>query len=299
MTGTPRGDDGLLDFGRGRRLERFGGFVIDRPAPGTERVPQQHRELWQVVGARYDGDRATAGQWTDVSPQLAAQAAAGEWRLAAETFSLQLRLAPSGQLGVFPEQSENWRWIHERSTAFHAARQTPLRVLNLFAYTGGSTLAAASAGAEVAHVDASGSVVKWARENAARSQMAEAPIRWLVEDAGKFVQRELRRGSPYDAVILDPPSFGRGRGKVAWKIETDLPDLLAMCAELTGGEPEFLLLTAHTPEFEGAFLRELVSSAGFPTHSAAWQVSNAPLTLQPAGDSRHFACGHSLRLWRK
>ena len=211
----------LLDYGHSRRLERFGPFVLDRPSPGTEHIAPKNDELWTAADARYDGDRAAAGDWS-VASEAMREIAAEDWTINAGEFSLGLRLAPSGQVGVFPEQALNWRWIVDRVRNYCEVHDSPPRVLNLFAYTGGSTLAAAAAGAEVAHVDSSGSAVNWARQNAELSRMANAPIRWLVEDARRFVQREARRGAAYDGIILDPPSYGRGGGKRVWKIERDL-----------------------------------------------------------------------------
>jgi 23S rRNA (cytosine1962-C5)-methyltransferase len=149
-----------------------------------------------------------------------------------------------------------------------------MKVLNLFAYTGGSTLAAAAAGAAVTHVDAARNVVAWARRNAELSALGEAPIRWIAEDAVKFVEREVRRGNRYDAVVLDPPSYGHGTRGQAWRLAEDLPRLLALCAELTAGRPRFILLTCHTAGFSPAALGELLASNFGPAH-----VDSAPLLL--------------------
>lgn len=167
------------------------------------------------------------------------------WQIAHGPLQFELRPTPFGHLGVFPEQAANWDWIGARIRR----AKGPLRVLNLFAYTGGSTLAAAAAGAEVVHVDAAKNVVAWARRNAELSNLADAPIRWITEDARKFVRREINRGERYDAVILDPPSYGHGPGGEVWKIERHLPELLADCGKLTEGRREFLLLTCHSPSF--------------------------------------------------
>jgi 23S rRNA (cytosine1962-C5)-methyltransferase len=172
---------------------------------------------------------------------------------------LGLRTTPAGQVGVFPEQAANWDWIGKRVRA----AQRPLKVLNLFAYTGGSTLAAAAAGAEVVHVDAARNVVQWARDNADLSGLSEAPIRWIDEDAGKFVRRELRRGNRYDAVILDPPSYGHGPKGEPWKIVQHLPGLLADCADVTKGQLAFVVLSCHSPGFGPAELEALVHDAFF------------------------------------
>jgi 23S rRNA (cytosine1962-C5)-methyltransferase len=239
----------LLDFGQGRKLERFGTWVLDRPAPQAERRPRLG-ELWKQAHARFDADRAgAAGNWLPPDIEEA------DWDVNFGLFTLQLRLAPQGQVGVFPEQERNWYWIGRQ---IQAAGQPPPQVLNLFGYTGGSTLAAAAAGAEVTHVDSSTPSIHWARENARLSGLEEAPIRWITEDARLFVQRELRRGRYYQGIILDPPSFGRGpRGQV-WKLSRDLPELLDLCRELAGDQLRFFLLTYHTSGVSSAAVQDLV-----------------------------------------
>ena len=175
-------------------------------------------------------------------------------------FRLLLSPLPSGQVGVFPEQLANWNWIAKSVAKPQAAM---LRVLNLFAYTGGSTLAAACAGAEVTHVDAAKSMVARARENAEASGLADAPIRWIVEDALKFCQREVKRGNQYDAVILDPPTYGHGPKGEAWSIKRDLLPLLNLCKQLTSGRLKFALCTCHTPGLGGAELSAYMSDGLF------------------------------------
>ncbi len=247
----------LLDFGAGRRLERFGQVVVDRPCPAAEHTANHSPALWSKATARYVGDRAASGKWSGANlknwPDI-------EIPLSA-THSCRLRLSPSpaGQVGVFPEQYPNWRWLCERLQR----NTTPLKLLNLFAYTGGSTLAAAVAGAEVTHVDASKPSVAIARANAKLSGLAAAPIRWIVEDALKYCEREVRRGTKYDGIILDPPSYGHGPKGEEWSVHRDLPKLLALCGQLTGGAPRLMLATCHTPGIGPAELSALVSDGLF------------------------------------
>jgi 23S rRNA (cytosine1962-C5)-methyltransferase len=248
----------LLDFGRGRKLERFGEWVLDRPAPGAD-GPIKHKELWKSVTARYTGDRTTEGEWKPAASKW--QVASGEWcvELGGKTkFQLLLSALPSGQVGVFPEQLANWQWI-----AKQCVKHQGIKVLNLFAYTGGSTLAAAVAGAEVTHVDAAKSMVARARESAAASDLADAPIRWIVEDAVKFCQREVKRCNQYDAVILDPPTYGHGPEGEVWSIKRDLLPLLELCRELTAGQLRFALCTCHTPGIGAAELSAYLSEGLF------------------------------------
>jgi 23S rRNA (cytosine1962-C5)-methyltransferase len=248
----------LLDFGNNRKLERFGEWLLDRPAPGADE-PLEHKELWKSATARYTGMRTTEGEWTPTASKW--QVASGEWQVElgeAKKFQLLLTPLPSGQIGVFPEQLANWQWIAKQCT-----KHPGIKVLNLFAYTGGSTLAAALAGAEVTHVDAAKSMVTRARENAAASGLADAPIRWIVEDALKFCQREVKRCNQYDAVILDPPTYGHGPKGEAWSIKRDLLPLLELCQELTAGQLRFALCTCHTPGIGAAELSAYLSEGLF------------------------------------
>ena len=243
----------LLDFGDARRLERFGGLTLDRPCPAAEGVHRADPDAWQNVDGQFersDGDRSDGdrGRWFSLGhlPE--------QWTVSHGLITFELQCTPAGHLGLFPEQAANWDWIAEL-----VGRRGPCNVLNLFAYTGGSTLAAAAAGARVVHVDAAQNTLRWARRNAELSGMGEKPVRWIAEDAMKFVRRELKRGNRYEAVILDPPSYGHGpRGEV-WQASKHLTGLLAMCGELTAGRRQFILLTCHTPGFDPAKLKRIAT----------------------------------------
>ena len=232
----------LLDFGQMRKLERIGPWILDRPAPGVGEVGRRHPSQWAEATARYEGLRTDAGAW---NPPPAA------WRpstmllsatIADRAIGLHLEPAPSGQIGWFPEHAEAWEWIAQQA----ARSKVPLRVLNLFAYTGGSTLAAAAAGAQVTHVDAARSVVARARRNAEGLGL-EGSVRWIVDDALKFCRREVKRGRRYDALILDPPTFGRGPQGETWVIHRDLLALLQLGRQLTSDGLAFAHLSCHTP----------------------------------------------------
>ena len=233
-------DYDLLDFGDGRKLERFGPWLLDRPCPAANEMKSELVD-WSQATARYEGNRAADGSWSPLPKKW--NPAEVSLPVSELGFTLGLEPLPSGQVGVFPEQSANWQWIAKQVSR----AEKPLKVLNLFAYTGGSTLAAAAAGAEVTHVDAAKSVVARARTNAAASELQEAPIRWMVEDALLFCQREVKRGNQYDAVILDPPSYGHGPKGQQWSINRDLLSLLELCGQLTSERREFLLCTCHSP----------------------------------------------------
>jgi len=241
----------LVDCGEGRRLDRLGARLVDRPAPAAEVITRARPELWSNAVARFERRPGAPGAWlgTDVPRE--------PWTVAMEQLRFELRLTGTGQVGLFLEQVPMWRWIRARVS--EAGR--PLEVLNLFAHTGGSTLAAASAGASVVHVDGSRSVVAWARRNAELSNLSAAPVRWIVDDVQAFIRRELRRGHGYDAVILDPPSFGHGPKREQWRLEEQLPDLLASVGALTRGRRSFVLLTTHTPGFDGDRLAQELDKA--------------------------------------
>lgn len=220
----------LLDSGDGRKLERFGRYVLARPCSQALWRPAKSPADWSRADASFD--REDGNRWHGRSnlPK--------DWQI--ETVGLRFKLGGTdfGHLGIFPEQRAQWKWIREHARG---------RVLNLFAYSGGSTLAAALGGAEVCHLDASKGMVEWARENARLNGLADHPIRWIVDDAHKFMRREIRRGRKYEAVILDPPTFGRGAGGEMYKIERDLQETLGLVRELLAERPAFVLFSSHTP----------------------------------------------------
>lgn len=239
----------LLDIGGGRRLERFGQYILDRPAPAAAGVSLQRPGLRQQADARFDRDRSTRGVWTRRSPLPRT------WHISHDEIVFELKCSDSGAIGVFPEQAANWDWIAGKVR--QARRQ--LKILNLFAYSGGGTLSAAAAGAQVVHVDAARSAINWARRNAQLSGLETAPIRWIVEDARKFAQREVRRGTQYDAVILDPPTYGHGPKSQPWKLIHHLDELLHAVRHLTRDHRTFILLTSHTPGLGPHELRTILA----------------------------------------
>ena len=226
----------LLDCSGGERLERWGNVVLIRPDPQVIwNTPKEH-PLWHRADARYVRSKEGGGHW-ECRRQLPEA-----WNINYK--DLQFKISPTGfkHTGLFPEQAVNWDMMREKITG--AGRS--IKVLNLFAYTGGATLAAASAGASVCHVDAAKGMVHWARENAELSSLAERPIRWIVDDCAKFVEREIRRGNTYDAIIMDPPSYGRGPGGEVWKLEDQIYDLVKLCTGVLSDEPLFFLLNSYT-----------------------------------------------------
>ncbi|MDZ4198076.1 MAG: class I SAM-dependent methyltransferase, partial [Kiritimatiellia bacterium] len=254
--GVKPGDDSmgpddyeLLDSGDQKKLERFGSIVLSRPCAQAVWRPELEESVWSAADATFDREEGNRWQGQNRLPK--------EWTVRIEGIQFKLSGTDFGHLGVFPEQRAQWRWIGERiGTA--GSRPSPLRILNLFAYSGGSTLAALRGGAEVCHLDASHGMVDWARENAALNGWQERPVRWIVDDAIKFLAREERRGKRYDAIILDPPSFGRGKSGELFKIERDLPGMMDACERLLSDDPAFILLSAHTPGFSPMVLENLL-----------------------------------------
>jgi 23S rRNA (cytosine1962-C5)-methyltransferase len=308
----------LLDFGDRRRLERFGEIVLDRPCPAAETFERAVPDSWPQADARFEGRDELRGVWID------RRELPERWIVTHDGLRFELKRTEFGHLGIFPEQAENWDWITRclsplplgegkgegRPAAVSSGesdgdcgpggphplplsqreRGDKVKVLNLFAYTGGSTLAAAAAGAEVVHVDAAKNVVAWARRNAERSGLADAPIRWIAEDALKFVKRELKRGRRYDALILDPPSYGHGPHGEVWRLSKHLPRLLDLCAELTDGQPRFMLLTCHTPGYDPESLRQMVRK-----QCGGRQTIVARPVVIPASDGRGLPSGCGVR----
>jgi 23S rRNA (cytosine1962-C5)-methyltransferase len=245
------GDDAiqLIDAGGGRRLDRFGTRLVDRPHPGAVE-PRRDPGAWPEADLRFH----PATGWV-----AATAGALDPWAVQVDGLTLELRPTESGQVGLFPEHRITLPWLEAVVRQRAAAHDTPPRVLHLFAHTGLATLAIARSGATVAHVDGSRPAVAWARRNALLSGLADRPVRWLVDDALTFVEREARRGRSYDGIVLDPPSYGHASGK-AWRLPEDLPVLLAACARIAV-PGAFVLLTAHSEGLGGTRLGEMLTAA--------------------------------------
>lgn len=227
----------LVDSGDGRKLERFGKYLLARPCSQALWSPQLPQSEWLRADASFDREEGNRWHGRGNLPK--------EWRIETAGIKFNLSGTDFGHLGIFPEQRAQWRWIREICAASVARGQTP-RILNLFAYSGGSTLAAALGGAEVCHLDASKGMVEWARGNAKANNLENHPIRWIVDDAHKFMRREIRRQRQYEGIILDPPTFGRGANGEMYKIERDLKETLELVKSLLSPKPLFVLFSSHT-----------------------------------------------------
>lgn len=239
----------LLDSGNGRKLERFGDVVLERPCAQAVWHPR-YPDRWKSAVASFD--RADGLNWQGRG------GLSDHWIIDVGGVNMKLSATDFGHLGVFPETRALWNWIRDTLRASEKRKDHPLKFLNLFAYSGGATLAAAQAGAACCHLDASKGMVDWARENAALNNLDEAPIRWIVDDVIKFLRREVKRGNRYDAVLLDPPSFGRGKKGELYKIEESLMETLDLVHQVLTVDPVFVLLTSHTPGFSPTVLRNLL-----------------------------------------
>jgi 23S rRNA (cytosine1962-C5)-methyltransferase len=243
-------DYGLIDSGGGRKLERYGRFRVVRPEPQCLWTPRRPAAEWDGADAVFDPtDEEDAGRW-----KLKGQPPEA-WPLSWGGVTFHGRFTSFRHLAFFPEQAANWAWL---DAAVRGAGGQP-KVLNLFGYTGVASLVMAAAGAAVTHVDASKRAVGWARENAELSGLTDRPIRWIVEDAKKYVAREVRRGSAYDGIVLDPPKYGRGPAGEVWRLFEDLPELVGLCAQLLSGNAKFLVLNAYAERISGAALSGLLA----------------------------------------
>ena len=283
-------DYALLDSGDGRKLERYGRFTVVRPEPQCLWRPALAPAAWEMADAVFDpADEEDAGRWKFRGPAVEA------WPLSWGAVRFHGRFTPFRHLAFFPEQAANWAWLDAqvRAAAPNSEGGQP-RVLNLFGYTGVASLAMAQAGAAVTHVDASKKAVGWARDNAALSGLGEKPIRWITEDARKYVQREVRRGSKYEGVILDPPKYGRGPGGEVWRLFEDLPELAGLCAELLSENAAFLVLNAYAERISGAALSGLLAEK---LHGRGGAIEWGELALVQDGGQRQVGMSFYAR-WK-
>lgn len=271
----------VIDCSRGEKLERWGKYRLIRPDPQVIWDTERKDEGWKHPNGHYHRSSKGGGEWEffDLPKQ---------WAIHYKDLTFNLKPFSFKHTGLFPEQAANWDWFGEKIR--HAGRE--IKVLNLFAYTGGATLAAAAAGASVTHVDASKGMVSWAKENAKSSGLEDAPVRWIVDDCVKFVEREIRRKKTYDAIIMDPPSYGRGPKGEIWKIEDNIHHLIQLCARLLSKDPLFFLLNSYTTGLAPSVLSYLLATE---LKSFGGQVSSDEVGLTVSANGLVLPCGASGR----
>ncbi|MCM1135980.1 MAG: class I SAM-dependent methyltransferase [Clostridium sp.] len=262
----------VIDSSCGEKLERWGKYILLRPDPQVIWDTPKDAPEWKTPNGHYHRSTKGGGEWEFHSlPQ--------EWSIQYKALTFRLKPFSFKHTGLFPEQAVNWDWISE----LIEKADRPVKVLNLFAYTGGATLAASKAGTSVTHVDASKGMVAWAKENAAASGLAEAPIRYLVDDCVKFVEREIRRGNTYDGIIMDPPSYGRGPKGEIWKMEDNIYPLLTLTSKLLSRNPLFFLINSYTTGLQPAVLAYLLNAVIVKEHGGKAAASEIGLPVSRNG----------------
>ena len=275
----------LIDCSDGEKLERWGSQILVRPDPQAIWKTPKSDALWKRPSARYSRSGSGGGHWEKNSlPE--------SWQIKYRELTFNVKPMNFKHTGVFPEQAANWDWAMEKISG----AKRPVSVLNLFAYTGGATVACAKAGASVCHVDAARGMVSWARENARSSGLEAAPIRWIVDDCGKFVEREIRRGRKYDALIMDPPSYGRGPSGEVWKLEDNLWDFVELCSGILSDEPLFVLINSYTTGLSPSVLSYICQSVFGKKHGGRAESQELGLPVTDSG--LVLPCGASCR-WEK
>lgn len=279
----------VIDCSKGEKLERWGDYLLVRPDPQVIWDTPKKEKGWRKMNGHYHRSSKGGGEWEFF--QLPK-----EWTIQYSlpiNKKLTFHLKPFSfkHTGLFPEQAANWNWFSQL-IADAVSKGRPVKVLNLFAYTGGATLAAAAAGASVTHVDASKGMVTWAKENAISSGLKDAPIRWLVDDCVKFVEREIRRGNHYDAIIMDPPSYGRGPKGEIWKIEESVYPLIQLCSQILTDNPLFFLINSYTTGLQPAVLSYMISTV---LGTANGTVTASEIGLPISSNGLVLPCGASGR----
>ena len=283
----------LIDSGMGEKLERYGEYVLRRPDPQALWKKALPEIDWKNADATFHGDRKTWKKNPHAKNDLPAQAG---WQISFDDIKFNIKPTAFKHTGIFAEQEPNWQFIKSKIRDEKSKNQNKIiKVLNLFGYTGGATLAALSAGAEVTHVDGSKTAITWAKENAELSGLAGKPVRWIIDDARKFVMREIKRGGKYDAIIMDPPSFGRGAKGEIWKIETDFIKLLEDCSKILFDNPVFFLINGYAAGYSSNayynVIKEIVEKYG-------GQTEIGELTIEESRGKRLLPCGIFVR-WSK
>ena len=276
----------MIDTSDGERLERWGEVILIRPDPQIIWSSEKKNPLWRQAHARYHRSNKGGGYWEPYKK------VPDRWTIGYEGLTLNIKPMGFKHTGVFPEQAVNWDLAAKKI----GEEKRQLRILNLFGYTGCATLACMKAGASVCHVDASKGMVQWAKENAQSSGIADLPVRWLVDDCLKFVQREIRRGNKYDGIIMDPPSYGRGPGGEVWKLEEQLHALVSLCIQVLSDDPVFFILNSYTTGLSPAVMEYLLGM--LLQKRFGGRVSGDEIGLPVTDTGLVLPCG-STAIWEK
>ncbi len=267
----------ILDMANGEKLERWKDVILARPDPQIIWKEKTFPEKWKKTNARYHRSSTGGGSWQYEKKMPES------WKIQYKNLTFQIKPMGFKHTGLFPEQAVNWDWMMDKITKANR----PIRVLNLFAYTGGATVACLAAGASVCHVDSSKGMVTWAKENVAASGLADKPVRYIIDDVNKFVNREIRRGNQYDAIIMDPPSYGRGTNGEVWKFEENIDDLVNLCTKVLSDDQLFFLINSYTTGISSTVLADILQMA----ISKKGTVTAGEIGLPMTGSSLVLPCG--------
>lgn len=267
----------IIDMANGEKLERWGNITLIRPDPQIIWNEKMHPEKWNKADARYIRSASGGGEW-QYNKRMPKS-----WQVQYKNLTFNIKPMGFKHTGLFPEQAVNWDWMINKIRS--AKRE--IKVLNLFAYTGGATVACLSAGASVCHVDSSKGMVEWAKENVTSSGLRERPVRFLIDDVVKFVNREIRRGNKYDAIIMDPPSYGRGKNGEVWRFEENIAELVSLCSKILSDNPLFFLINSYTTGISSQVLENLLRF----NIKAKGEFSNGEIGLPMKGSELILPCG--------
>ena len=276
----------LIDCSCGERLERWGNITLIRPDPQVIWKTEKKNPLWRKADAVYHRSQSGGGNW-EIKRKIP-----DFWTIGYRDLTFNIKTMGFKHTGLFPEQAVNWDYTAD--VIKNAGR--PVKVLNLFAYTGGATVSALAAGASVVHVDASKGMTMWAKENAVSSGVADSPVRWIVDDCIKFVQREIRRGNRYDIIIMDPPSYGRGPGGEVWKLENEVYSFVELCSQVLSDEPLMMLINSYTTGLSPSVMEYILGAVVKPRFGG--EVTGSEIGLRAAENGLILPCGASA-IWSK
>ena len=278
----------ILDMANGEKLERWNNIVLIRPDPQIIWKEKNFPSKWNQANARYERSSTGGGAWHFNSNKKMP----ASWQVKYKNLTFNIKPMGFKHTGLFPEQAVNWDWMMNKIKN----EKHPIKVLNLFAYTGGATVACLSAGAEVTHIDSSKGMIEWAKENVNSSGLKNCPVRFLIDDVVKFVNREIRRGNKYDAIIMDPPSYGRGKNGEVWKFEENIADLIKLCMKVLSDKPLFFLINSYTTGISSQVLENILK-IDFPKNKEG-KFTNGEIGLPMTGSKLILPCGIYAR-WEK